>query len=76
MHVNIDYGTPSKEADLQALQDIKEWVGEEKYEKFVADLRSAKKQYTEDQFDIMLGIGGISGYPVRAFRRYVYNISI
>lgn len=71
-HYNISYADMSLErADKEALSDIIDYIGEEK---FITVTKSAKiHPISFENFQTACSIGGIRGYPVRAWYRYVYG---
>lgn len=66
MHTNIKYDGTEQEKDAKAIEDIKEYLGEDKYSILVA---LAKSEAHIDYVENILGFAGIQGYPVNAFLR-------
>ena len=68
MHTDIDYSQYSEEEKRQrAIQDVESWLGMERFEKIVAELR--KMEDTEENRDglhMMFSFAGIQGFPVKA----------
>lgn len=62
---------PRKEADEKALEDIKEYLGEEIYNNFVKEIEAgiATGDVTAKTINMYFGFAGISGYPYHAFCR-------
>lgn len=70
-HYEVDYSELSGEAkDAKALQDIKDFIGEDKFNKITEENRN--ETYTFRQFEIGVSFGGISGYPVKAWFKHIW----
>ena len=73
MKTKIDYsGMTPEEKQKRAVADVKEFLGDERYDQLVTIFQtSAKVDLVE--FHIMLSFAGIEGYPVEAFYNFVYE---
>lgn len=67
MHYNVDYsGLDPQAKHDKAIADIREYMGNAKYEQIKAEFTRGKVIPFE-QFQFYLSIAGIQGYPVKAF---------
>ncbi len=63
MHTIIDYSqSPSKSFD--AVEDIKEWLGKDRWAVVSPEMAEVKDQ---ERFELYASLAGISGYPVKAW---------
>lgn len=58
----------------KAIQDIKDYLGEDRFNKLTQCVQNEPEQYTFDQFRLAVSFAGIQGYPVRAWYNYVYGL--
>jgi hypothetical protein len=74
MHYNIDYtGLGPQAAYNQQIKDIKEYLGEKKFNQITKDFRrECPKDLSLEMFKMYLSLAGISGAPVRAFHDHVF----
>lgn len=69
MHNTIDYSkSPSPAFD--AMQDVIEWLGRERYEKISPEMA---KLTDRDAFAMYAGLAGIRGYPVLAWYEHYHG---
>lgn len=72
MHTTTSYeGLSDIEKHNKAIEDVKEWFGP-KFDWIVEEFR--KKGLTLEQFTMYMSLGGVEGYPVKAFYNYVYPL--
>lgn len=70
-HYIIDYATlgPGTEAaHKQAIADIKDYIGEERYNLITLEFKKMPVMPDLGQMHYWLMLSGISGYPVRAWQ--------
>ena len=73
MHYEVNYGELSPaERQEKAIADLKEFLGEERFEKLTGEFRAYGKLDLE-QFAFFCSITGVSGYPVTAWHTHVYG---
>ena len=73
MHYNIGYaGLTPQLAHNQSIQDIKDYLGEEKYELLTKQFREECPDLSIEGFKMYVSLAGISGFPVRAWYNEVY----
>lgn len=72
-HYNVNYaGLTDVEKSAKALQDIKDYLGEDKFESTTEIMRNGMIPY--EQFTMaMMFMAGIEGYPVKAWYEHVYG---
>lgn len=75
-HYDIDYSKlPEPEKHNKAIQDIKDWMGVERFDK-ITEL--FKQNYPTgpgiDQFNLMCAFVGVSGYPVKAWYNLIWPL--
>ena len=63
MHTTIDY-SKSPCAAFDAVNDIKEWLGQERWDKVSPEMAKVKDQ---EHFMHYAGLAGIQGFPVQAW---------
>jgi hypothetical protein len=70
-HYNTSYKELSRsEADEKAIQDIIDWLGQEKFDKIVEHL----KDQPINTVNFALSFAGVSGYPFHSFcRKYMLD---
>lgn len=51
----------------QAIKDIIAWIGPKKFKEVSSMVRNSEPPVTFGQFEVMCGIGGLEGYPVRVW---------
>jgi hypothetical protein len=74
MHYDIDYsGLSEIEKHNKAIQDTKDYFGEEKFEKLVDTLKQSEPPGMEI-FAMMMDLGGVRGYPVKAMYNHVWPL--
>lgn len=71
MHNLIDY-TDMPNRQERAIEDIRNWLGAERFELILEQFRAAPAPLEFEQFELLLGIAGVSGYPVRALHRHIW----
>ena len=73
MHYDIHYDKlKPAQAEIQAVLDTKDWLGEEKFAEIVGMLRQAEPMIWRD-FSFLMGVAGVQGYPVVAMHRFVWG---
>lgn len=71
-HYNIDYSLLEGDAKrAKALEDIKEFWGEERFNRIVEALK-ANEAVTLTRLGLILSFGGVEGYPVKALHEHVW----
>lgn len=66
MHTTVDYSKLSEpEKSKKAIADLREFLGQEKYDHITSEFRQKDKMDVE-LFINIVSIGGISGFPVYA----------
>jgi hypothetical protein len=72
MHYSIDYsGLTNVEAHNQAISDIKEYVGDQRYID-LTNLSRANGQISLDTFRMMISFAGVQGFPARAWYNEIW----
>ena len=67
MHYTVSYeGLSSQEKHDKALGDLKEYLGEDRFEQLTREL-SRHPDLTLEQFEFYASFAGVQGYPVRAW---------
>ena len=73
-HYTINYeGRTPIDKHNSAIQDIKDWLGEERFDKLVKAIK-ADPQYSFEQFQLIVSFAGVQGYPVKALYNYCYGL--
>jgi hypothetical protein len=74
-HYEIDYGTMQEpEKHNKALQDIKDYLGEDRFEHLTELLRLDKALATNYcRFSWLASFSGIQGYPTMAWHNHCYG---
>lgn len=75
-HYNIDYSKYDDDPITkhnQAIKDIKEYIGEEKFDNLTQEFKSFSWMSLE-QFGFYVSLAGIQGYPVKAWYNYIYGL--
>lgn len=71
-HYDVSYaGLEGDEKQAKALQDIREYMGDDKFVKVCLELRKGGKPEFES-FQTACSFGGIQGYPVRALYEHLW----
>lgn len=72
MHYDIDYSGLKGQAKIdKALQDTKDWLGEDKLNKIIEIVKG--DMYTLSQFRLALSFAGVKGYPVCALYIHIWG---
>jgi len=73
-HYTIDYeGLTPQEAYNKSIENIKEYLGEERFDKITAGFRhDCPGGLSLEQFEFYLCLVGVSGFPVRAWHDHVF----
>ena len=73
-HYNVDYtGLGPQIAYAQQIKDIKEYLGEDKFNRLTSDFRrECPGGLGLESFRMYLSLAGIQGAPVRAFHDHVF----
>lgn len=71
-HYNIDYsGLEPDEKYKKALEDIKDYMGADKFDELTEAFRAEGKM-PEGRFHNYVSLAGVSGYPAVAWYNYIY----
>lgn len=78
-HYTTSYeGLTEVEKHNKAIEDIKEWMGEERFDHITSlvrdDVKEGREQMTLDQFTMAISLAGVQGYPVKAWYNYIYGL--
>lgn len=69
MHNTIDYGkSPSPAVD--AINDIKSWLGQDRWDKLYPEMSKVTNCY---QFAMFCSLAGIQGFPVKAWYELIHG---
>jgi len=68
-HTTIDYSKSPAPA-FDAIEDIKSWLGVERFSKLTQEFASVKDC---ENFAAFCSIGGISGFPVKAWYELIHG---
>ncbi len=73
-HYDVDYSLLEGDAKREkALADLKEFWGEERYERFLNKCRAITEDLpTIFGFRLLLSFGGVEGYPVLALHEHLW----
>jgi hypothetical protein len=72
-HYNVDYsGMDEVAKHNKAIEDIKEYMGEERFTKLTALLK--EDSYTLSQFEMAVSFAGVQGYPAKAWYNYCFPL--
>lgn len=75
-HYNVDYAGLEGEAKLnKALDDIKEYMGVDKFNSLSTDFKANAPDLTLEQFSLFTSLCGVQGYPIQAWYEYIYKRS-
>lgn len=78
-HYDVDYSKLQEpEKSNKALADIKDYVGEERFNKITEALRAELRGGTQeprswDQFKLVMSFAGIQGFPCQPMYVWVYG---
>jgi hypothetical protein len=74
MHYTINYANLETvaEQDHSAIQDIRNWLGEERFERVDQLYRELAEPVTLDLFRLQMNFAGIQGLPVEAWYRRLW----
>ena len=73
-HYDVDYSTLEGEAKkAKALEDIKEWLGEKKFDEVTELLKSDESSKNFDKFAFYCGLVGVQYYPVEAWFEEIHG---
>lgn len=74
-HYNVSYeGLSDIEKHNKAIQDIKDYLGEEKFEQLTKQCKEEYPDLTLEQFRMSVSFAGVQGYPVKAWYNYIYPL--
>ena len=65
-HYKIDY-TNDPNAEATAIEDIKKWLGEEKFNTLNEEFAKVIHELALDHFSFYCSFAGISGFPVKVW---------
>ena len=72
-HYDVDYTSLEGDAKRDAaLQDIRDYLGDERYQVVCDRLRELPKPMTLDVLSLTLMMTGVQGYPVQALRETIW----
>lgn len=72
MHYNTSYEGLEDQAKIdKGLEDIKDWLGEDRFDELSKEFEKAEKIPFE-QFEFLAGMAGVQGYPVTAWYETVW----
>lgn len=76
MHTEIDYSRYGEDDNelkrYAAVRDLKNWYGAARFNKLHKAFKAeGKMEY--DQFAFMVGISGVTGYPVRVWYEMIWD---
>lgn len=73
-HYDVDYtGLDPIEKHNKAIQDIKEYLGESRFEELTTMFRE-DEAITLREFQIAVSFAGVQGYPTKAWFNYCYGL--
>lgn len=77
MHYTIDYeGLGPTEKYNKAIQDIKDYMGEDKFNTMTQRFRGeypGGENMPLDRFELIVSFAGVQGYPAKAWHQYIYG---
>lgn len=74
-HYTINYeGLSEIEKHNKAIQDIKDYLGEAKFDEVTAIVKNSPKPYNLEQFLLAVSFAGIQGYPAKAWYNHCYPL--
>lgn len=71
MHYEINFTGTEAEKDAQAIKEIINWLGQEKFNDINEEFRAFGQPVTLGRFSLLVSIAGIQGYPVQAWARFL-----
>lgn len=75
MHYTISYENLSPlEKHAKAIRDIKDYMGEERYNHLSKLFKTDYPNITVEQFQVMVDFAGIRGYPALAWYNQIYGL--
>lgn len=76
MHYSVDYSSFTDEVAKHncAIQDIKEYLGEERFKNITQIAKDQPEPFTLEQFTLAVSFAGVQGYPVKAWYNYCYPL--
>lgn len=77
MHFTINYSEYKDPAQKRekALDDIREWLGSEKFESITEAIRNSGEHVSRNKFTVHAAVlAGVTGYPAQAWYNYIYNL--
>jgi hypothetical protein len=76
-HYTINYSElvePAKHN--KAIEDIKQWLGEERFEELTDMLRKDEElKINYARFSFLASFSGVQGYPAVAWHNHIFNLS-
>lgn len=58
----------------KAIEDIKEYLGEEKFNRVTEQIRTEYPDMTLKQFQMAISFGGVQGYPAKAWYNHCFGL--
>ena len=73
MHYNTSYkDLPLAEKDAKALQDLRDYLGEERFADLTSRIKSVETPVSYKEFVMLMSLAGVEGYPVKAYYKFLY----
>ena len=73
-HYDIDYASLSgKEKMAKAIADIRDWLGNARFEEIDALFRQLPEPMPYREFTVALTLSGIAGYPLTAWHSSIWG---
>lgn len=74
-HYTTNYeGLSEIEKHNKAIEDIKDYMGAEKFEELTKRVKVEYPNWTLEQFRMAVSFAGVQGYPVKAWYNYIYGL--
>lgn len=77
-HYNIDYsGMSDIDKHNKAIMDIKDWMGDERFNKLTEAFRNeykGKDQPSLEKAELMMSFCGVQGYPCKAWYNVIWPL--
>ena len=76
MSYTIDYSNESDPIAKhnKAIEDIKEYVGEDRFETLTQQIKEEYPNMSLEQFQLVVSFAGVQGYPAKAWFNYCYGL--
>lgn len=76
-HYTVDYSNLNNDPIAKhnkAIQDIKEYLGDERFKRITDCMRTDCPNMTLEQFTMAASFAGVQGYPVKAWYNYIFGL--